>query len=252
MKVGVIDGEEFVSHALIPIPDLRASMSAQTTASLLRDRLYPGVNFESRTNTERAEKPRATVSIQKSFGIGFEFVAAFAGSERVRTWRWRTALLRSLARAPCVARNMLRGRPWKYRFHLRLQRRGVERLDDVVADASLLRGNDVFSLRLRGDHDEGRLRKFRAGTDFPEQIVAGHRLHVPVRNHQAVFLALHLGERRRSVAGIVDIFESNLLEQIADDPNHGVVVIDHQDRHRQIEGHVFPPRVWKIANRGGD
>jgi len=98
MKVGVIDGEEFISHALIPIPDLRASMSAQTTASLLGARLYPGVNFESRTNTERAGKPRATVSIQKSFGIGFEFVAAFAGDERVRTWRWRTlaALLRTI------------------------------------------------------------------------------------------------------------------------------------------------------------
>src|SRR5450759_3876220 len=104
MKVGVIDGEEFISHALIPIPDLRASMSAQTTASLLGARLYPGVNFESRTNTERAGKPRATVSIQKSFGIGFEFVAAFAGDERVRTWRWRTlaALVRPIERALCL------------------------------------------------------------------------------------------------------------------------------------------------------
>jgi hypothetical protein len=32
-------------HAVIPIPDLRASMSAQTTASLLRARLYPRRKF---------------------------------------------------------------------------------------------------------------------------------------------------------------------------------------------------------------
>src|ERR1035437_3997522 len=148
MKVGVIDGEEFVSHAHIPIPDLRASTSAQTTATLLGARLYPGVNFEFRRSTERAGKPRATVSIQKGFGIGFEFVVAFAGGERVRTWRRRTlaARLRTIERALCVARNMQRGRPRKHRFHLRLQRRGVERLDDVVADAGLLGGNDVFSL----------------------------------------------------------------------------------------------------------
>jgi len=37
------------------------------------------------------------------------------------------------------------------------------------------------------------------------------------------------GERGRSVAGVVDVFESDLLEQVADNSDHGVVVIDHQD-----------------------
>src|SRR5215470_9947133 len=50
----------------------------------------------------------------------------------------------------------------EHRFHLGLQRRGVERLDDVVADAGLLRGDDVLGLRFRGDHDEGRLRQLGA------------------------------------------------------------------------------------------
>ena len=38
----------------------------------------------------------------------------------------------------------LAGRPRKHRFHLGLQGGGVERLDDVVADPGLLRGDDVF------------------------------------------------------------------------------------------------------------
>jgi len=31
--------------------------------------------------------------------------------------------------------------------------------------------------------------------------------------------------------------KTELLEQVADNPDHGAVVIDHQDRHRQIKGH---------------
>ena len=75
---------------IFPIPDLRASMSAQTTASLLGARLYFGVNFEFRTNTERARRPRRTGSIQRSFGTGYEFATAFAGGDRVLTWQRRT------------------------------------------------------------------------------------------------------------------------------------------------------------------
>jgi hypothetical protein len=56
---------------------------------------------------------------------------------------------------------------------------------------------------------KGRLRKLRLAR-LPQQVVAGLRLHVPVGNHQAVFLALHLGELRRTVAGIIDVLESEL------------------------------------------
>src|ERR1700675_2716208 len=70
-------------------------------------------------------------------------------------------MLTALKMRFAASANMLLGRPRKHRFHPRLQRRRVEWLDDVVADSRLLRGNDVFG-RLRGDHDEGRLRKFRA------------------------------------------------------------------------------------------
>src|SRR6266446_7385851 len=53
---------------------------------------------------------------------------------------------RSPGKAFGIARNKLLGLAWKHRFHLGLQRSGVERLDDVVADPGLLRGNDVFGL----------------------------------------------------------------------------------------------------------
>src|SRR5450755_3708536 len=43
-------------------------------------------------------------------------------------------------------KNALVGSPGKHRFHLGPQRGGVERLDDVVVDPGLLRGNDVFGL----------------------------------------------------------------------------------------------------------
>src|SRR5450432_1477116 len=43
--------------------------------------------------------------------------------------------------------------PGEHRFHLGLERGGVERLDDVVADTGLLRGDDVFGLRFSRDHD---------------------------------------------------------------------------------------------------
>ena len=55
------------------------------------------------------------------------------------------------------------------------------------------------------------------GANLAQQVVAGHRLHVPVRDHQPVFLDAHLFQRRRSIAGIVDIFEAELLQEIPDE-----------------------------------
>src|SRR6185437_17073956 len=46
----------------------------------------------------------------------------------------------------------------------------VERLDDVVGDASLLGGNDVLRLALRGDHDERRRAQPGVGPHFLEQL----------------------------------------------------------------------------------
>ena len=50
-------------------------------------------------------------------------------------------------------------------------------------------------------------------------------------------LLAHLGERGRAVGGIVDVVEAELLEQVADDADHRVVVVHDEYRHRQVDRH---------------
>ena len=70
-----------------------------------------------------------------------------------------------------------------------------------------------------------------------QQVKASHRLHVAVGDHQAVFAFLHLGESLRAVASVIDLLETELFEQIANDADHGSVLIHDQDRHCQIDSH---------------
>src|SRR5690348_417441 len=139
----------------------------------------------------------------------------------------------------------------EHRLDLGLQRLRVERLDDVVVDAGFLRRDHIFGLRLRGHHDEGGLGEGRVRTDLLEQLVAGHRLHVPVRDHEAVALPSHLAERRGAVRRVVNVLESDLLEQIADDADHRVVVVHHEDRHRKIDSHVLLLRYTSLRSAFG-
>src|SRR5436305_1050677 len=83
----------------------------------------------------------------------------------------------------------------EYRLDLGLERLRVERLDDVVVHASLLCRDDVLGLGFGGHHDEWGLGETGVGTNFLEQLVAGHRLHVPIGNHEPVFLVAHLDQR---------------------------------------------------------
>jgi hypothetical protein len=41
-----------------------------------------------------------------------------------------------------------------------------------------------------------------------------------------------------AVAGVVDVLETDLLEQVADNPDHRAVVVDYENRHREINSHV--------------
>jgi hypothetical protein len=66
-----------------------------------------------------------------------------------RHWPWQTIAAQLLIRIEMgagIVRDILFGGARKHRFHLGLQRGGVERLDDVVVDPGLLRGNDVLGL----------------------------------------------------------------------------------------------------------
>jgi hypothetical protein len=49
----------------------------------------------------------------------------------------------------------------------------------------------------------------------------------------------HHVERGAAVARLVDIAEAELLQQIADDPDHRLVIVDDQHRHPGIYSHDF-------------
>src|SRR5213080_4353203 len=111
------------------------------------------------------------------------------------------------------------------RLDLGLQRRRIERLDDVVVHTGLLGCDHVLGLGFRRDHDEGRGGQIGVGTDFLEQVVAGHRLHVPVGNHEPVFLAAHLVQRRKKYGLVISDWNMepmtgyDLLKEVRADPN---------------------------------
>src|SRR5690242_8475627 len=124
---------------------------------------------------------------------------------------------------------------------LLLQGRGVERFDDVVVDAGFLGGDDVLGLALGRDHDEGCPLQLHVGAHFLEQLQPCHRLHVPVRDDQAVILAgAQLFQGARAALGLVDVLEPELIEQVLEDATHRVVVVDDQDIHVWI-GHALHP-----------
>src|SRR5262245_58525047 len=62
---------------------------------------------------------------------------------------------------------------------------GIERFDNVVRHAGLFGGNDVLDLALCCHHDEWHCLQLCVGTDFLQQLQAGHRRHVPVTDHKA-------------------------------------------------------------------
>src|SRR3954454_4860930 len=126
---------------------------------------------------------------------------------------------------------------------LRFQRLRVERLDDVVVDPRLLGRDDVLRLGLGGHHDERRRAEMVVGADLLKELVAGHRLHVPIGDHEAVLLLLQLAESGRAVRRVVDIVEAELLEKVSNDADHRLVVVDHQDRHRKVHCH-HPAPAW--------
>src|SRR5450631_3124040 len=91
----------------------------------------------------RPETTRDGFHSKKMLRKGFEFASAAGG----RLWAGQRQTV--AARLPIASKwtpVSLALSPRKHRFHLGLQRGGVERLDDVVADPGFLRGNDVLGL----------------------------------------------------------------------------------------------------------
>src|SRR6185437_5698053 len=130
------------------------------------------------------------------------------------------------------------------------QRLRVERLDDVVGDAGLLGGDHVLRLAFGGNHDEGRGTQPGVGPHFLEQLQAGHRHHVPVADDQAEMPGPQLGERVGAIGRLLHVVELDLLQQIADDAEHRLVVIHDQHVHRLVDRHPSILTVFGKARPG--
>src|SRR4051812_1711608 len=126
----------------------------------------------------------------------------------------------------------------KHFLDLVLQRFGIEWLDDIVGHTGGLGRDDVFRLAFSRDHDERHVFQPVVGPYFLQQLQAGHRLHVPVADHQAEIAAAELRQRVRAVRRFLDIVEFDLLQQVADDPQHGLVVVHDQNVHGLVDRHI--------------
>ena len=121
-----------------------------------------------------------------------------------------------------------RGPCYEDRFNLGLERLRIEWLDDIIVDASAPRGDDMLGLGFARDHDEQRSFQILIAPHFAKKVVAGHRLHIPIRDHQAVALAPHLLQGSGAVFGIVDIGEANLSQQRPHDVDHRRGIVDYK------------------------
>ena len=73
--------------------------------------------------------------------------------------------------------------------------------------------------------------------NLAQKFDARHRLHIPVRDDQAVGPLANFLQGRGAVRRFIHIFEAKLLEQVADDSKHRLVVIDDEDVHALIDAH---------------
>src|SRR3954452_426722 len=57
------------------------------------------------------------------------------------------------------------------------------------------------------------------------------------RRPRAHIFSAQLLQRGGAVLGIVDVLKSKLFQKVADDTDHRIVVVDDEDRHRQVNRH---------------
>src|SRR5690606_24009263 len=108
---------------------------------------------------------------------------------------------------------------------------GGEGLDHIAVGTGLGSSNDVFLLGLGRYHEHRQLGKRRVGTDLLQHGQAVEVGHVPVGHHELERATAQLVEGHGAVFGFVDVFETEILEQVLDNATHGGEVIHHQNLH---------------------
>ena len=101
------------------------------------------------------------------------------------------------------------------------------------------RRDNVFLAGLSGHHQHRQALEFVIGANRLEQLEAIHVRHVDIRHHEVEIAALELRQGRLSVFGLLGIAETDLLENVANDPTHGREVVNDQELHVFI-GHGSP------------
>src|SRR5262249_36307247 len=140
----------------------------------------------------------------------------------------------------------------KYPIDPRFESRCGKGLDDEVVGAGIPGGQRTVQRRFGGDHDETGLRQRRIGANFLEQIAAAHGFHVPVRDHQPVISTAQFLERAHAASDRIDIPKADPMQQTADDVGHRREVVDHEDRHREINAHARSRAFCSRTMRGKD
>src|SRR5690606_5847539 len=108
-------------------------------------------------------------------------------------------------------------------------RGGRERLDDVAVGAGLGSRDDVLLLGLGRYHQHGQALQVRVQADLLEHFQAVEVRHVPVGHDELEAAGAQLVQRHRAVFRLVDVLETQFLEQVADDASHGGEVVHHQN-----------------------
>jgi hypothetical protein len=114
---------------------------------------------------------------------------------------------------------------------LGLERRRVERLDELLTPAffaaTTLSVFDSAVTMMKGVRATGDRRRVpRATARNPSSAP------YPIGDDEPVVLRPHHVEGRTPIAGLIDIGETELLQEIADDPDHRLVVVD--DEHGML------------------
>ena len=79
------------------------------------------------------------------------------------------------------------------------------------------------------------------------RVAAAHKREAGARKQLEATARANFAAQAQTHAAVVDILEAELLEKVADDTDHGAVIINHQDRHRQVKSHVLTPRKQQAA-----
>jgi len=72
----------------------------------------------------------------------------------------------------------------------------------------------------------------RVIANFPDELGSVHGTHVPIRNDKSILPLSKLGERRGTISDLIDIDESNLAHEPANDRAHRFEVVDDEYRQR--------------------